>query len=88
MVASISASARSAVISAIRILRVASNATSTARLRTSATAAFATSFAVASLSYGIWQSWWLGSLVLMTVWIAGLAAANGAPQPGSALSRF
>ena len=53
-----------------------------------ATAAFATSFAMASLSYGIWQSWWLGSLVLMTVWIAGLAAANGAPQPGPALSRF
>ncbi|MGZ8409868.1 MAG: O-antigen ligase family protein [Hyphomicrobium sp.] len=53
-----------------------------------ATAALATSFAVASLSYGIWQSWWLGSLVLMTVWIAGLAAASGVPRPGAAASRL
>ena len=53
-----------------------------------ATAALATSFAVASLSFGIWQSWWLGSLVLMTVWIAALAAANGAPQPSDAAPRL
>jgi hypothetical protein len=31
---------------------------------------FATALAVASISYGIWQSWWLGSL--------GLAAAFAA----------
>jgi exopolysaccharide production protein ExoQ len=53
-----------------------------------ATAAIATSFAVASLSFSIWQSWWLGSLVLMTVWIAVLAAVNGVPRPGPAAPRL
>jgi exopolysaccharide production protein ExoQ len=52
-----------------------------------ATAAIAASFAVANLSFSIWQSWWLGSLVLMTVWIAALAAVNGAPRPGVAAPR-
>jgi exopolysaccharide production protein ExoQ len=50
-----------------------------------ATAALCASFGVASLSFGIWQSWWLGSLVLMTVWIAALSAANGASERAAAI---
>jgi O-antigen ligase len=53
-----------------------------------ATAALATSFTVANLSFSIWQSWWLGSLVLMTVWIAALATANGLPRRGATAHRF
>jgi O-antigen ligase len=53
-----------------------------------ATAALATSFTVANLSFSIWQSWWLGSLVLMTVWIAALATANGLSRSGATAHRF
>ncbi len=49
-----------------------------------ATAALAASFAVASLSFGIWQSWWVGSLMLMIVWIAALSANSGPPRHAAA----
>lgn len=52
-----------------------------------AAAALSTSFTVASLSFGIWQSWWVGSVVLMVVWIAALrGAAGGAPHVGTQIS--
>jgi exopolysaccharide production protein ExoQ len=50
-----------------------------------ATAALTSSFAAASLSFGIWQSWWVGSLLLMIVWIAGLFAVSGAPRHADAM---
>jgi O-antigen ligase len=79
--------ALSALLIAATVLRMARSDMDRFTLAT-ATAALATSFAVANLSFSIWQSWWLGSLVLMTVWIAALAAANGVPRPGAAAHRF
>lgn len=49
-----------------------------------AAAALCASFVVASLSFGIWQSWWVGSLVLTSVWITGLAATSGTPMGAAA----
>ncbi len=45
-----------------------------------AAAALCAGFLVASLSFGIWQSWWVGSLLMITVWISGLASTGGAPE--------
>lgn len=49
-------------------------------IQATATAAVCAGFVVASLSFGIWQSWWVGTLVLTTIWIAGLSAGDGEPD--------
>ena len=83
-----------AVGAALSALLIAATVLKLARFDTdrftqaTATAALVTSFAVASVSFSIWQSWWLGSLVLMTAWIAALAATNGVPGSSAAPSRL
>jgi O-antigen ligase len=77
----------SALLIAATVLKLARSDAERFTLAT-ATAALASGFVVASLSFSIWQSWWLGSLVLVTVWVVALATANGVSRPGAAPSRF
>ncbi len=48
-----------------------------------ATGAYAASAVIGMLSYGVWQEWWIGMLILLVVTLAAL----GARQPGPSSAR-
>ena len=47
-----------------------------AKCRPGAIALFAASITVASVSHGAWQSWWVGSLILLSAIVAGLCRST------------
>ena len=60
----------------ILIIRHISSFTEDRLIRSGCYAAFFTCLTVASISYGIWQSWWLGTLWFMAAFLVGVGATE------------
>ena len=58
-----------------------------ARGRAGAAAAFASAFVIASVSYGIWQNWWIATLALTAAFVRATLPARGLDPPGASPRR-